>query len=73
MRPPTEAALLLLFGVKGGLLRLHPLYQLFDPIKRSLIGDPGGQLLVMLDFTVDLGAFITHGSSALREGGCPTL
>jgi hypothetical protein len=50
-------------------LRLHPLYQLFDPIKRGLIGDPGGQVLVMLDLTVDLGAFITHGSSASAQRG----
>jgi hypothetical protein len=49
---PTEAALLRLFRVKQQLLSLHPLNQLFDPIKDWLICDPRRQQTVMLDFTV---------------------
>jgi hypothetical protein len=52
--------------VKGGLLRLHPLYQLLDPINRSLIGDPGGQGLVMLDLAVEFGTLFTHRNRSNR-------
>jgi hypothetical protein len=58
-RPPTGASPCLL-GVKVGLLCLHPLYQFFDPIKRSLIGDPGRQALVMLDLAVEFDTLVTH-------------
>jgi hypothetical protein len=62
-----------LFGVKGGLSRLHPLYQLFDPIKRTLIGDPGGQGLVMLDLAVEFDTLVTHRNRSNRETERPSL
>jgi hypothetical protein len=38
--------------VKRSLLGLHLLYQLLNPIERSLIRDAGRQVLVMLDFAI---------------------
>jgi hypothetical protein len=67
-RPPTEAALLLFFGVKRSLLRLHLLYQFLDPIEHSLIGDSGRDAMVMLDLAVEFGALVTHCNSAFTRG-----
>jgi hypothetical protein len=47
-----EATLLLLLGMKFDLLRLHPLNQMFDPIKDCLIRHAGRHEAVMLDLTV---------------------
>jgi hypothetical protein len=63
-RPPTEAALLFLLGMKRGFLCLNPRYQLFDPIKGGLIGDPVRQALVMLDLAVEFDALVTHSNPA---------
>jgi hypothetical protein len=60
MRPPTELALLPLLRVKQRLPILQPLYQLLDPIKRSLIGDAGCHALVMADLPLDLNALLAH-------------
>jgi len=49
-----------LLGVKGGLLGLQIGDQFFDPIKRLLIGDPGRQLLIVLDLDVEFDAPATH-------------
>jgi hypothetical protein len=38
LRRPTLRRLL---GMEGGVLRLHFLYQLLDPIKNRLVGDRG--------------------------------
>jgi hypothetical protein len=54
------SALLLLLGVKRGLLSLHFLYQFFDPIERKLVGYRRGYPLVMLDLSVEFQAFVTH-------------
>jgi hypothetical protein len=59
-RPPTEAALLCLVGVKGGLLGLQIGDQFFDPIKCLLIGDPGRRVLVVLDLDVESDTIVTH-------------
>ena len=58
--PPTEAALLRLLRVKCCLLSLHPLNQMFDPIKDRLIRDAGRHETVMLNLPVDLVALLTH-------------
>jgi hypothetical protein len=68
-RPPTEAALLCLLRVKCCLLGLHPLYQLLDPIKRSLIGNSGRHVLVMLDLAVEFDALVTHFQFRIRASG----
>jgi hypothetical protein len=52
--------------MKGGLLRLHPLYQFFDPIKSRLIGDPGRQALVMLNLAVEFDTLVTHRDRSNR-------
>ena len=49
-----------MLGVKGGLLGLQIGDQFFDPIKRLLIGDPGRQLLIVLDLDVEFDAPATH-------------
>jgi hypothetical protein len=49
-----------LLGVKGGLLGLQIGDQFFDPIKRLLIGDPGRQVLVVLDLDVEFDTLVTH-------------
>jgi hypothetical protein len=46
--------------VKQRLPILQPLYQLLDPIKRSLIGDAGRHALVMADLPLDLNALLAH-------------
>src|ERR1700676_5424008 len=69
--PPTEAALLLLLGVKRGLLSLHFLYQFFDPINRKLVGNRSGYALVVLDLVVEFDTLVTHGLSRLRKGEQP--
>jgi hypothetical protein len=46
--------------VKGGLLGLQIGDQFFDPIKRLLIGDPGRQVLVVLDLDVEFDTLVTH-------------
>jgi len=56
----AEAALLRLIRVKCGLLSMHPLDQMFDPVKEWLICDPGRHETVMLDLLVDLNALLTH-------------
>jgi hypothetical protein len=56
-----------LLQMKHNLPSLHPLYQFLDPIKRSLIGDPGCHVLVMLDLLVDLNALLTHCPLLRRE------
>jgi hypothetical protein len=68
-RPPTEAALLRLLRVKRCLLSLHPLNQIFDPVKDWLICDPRRQQTVMLDLTVQFDALFTHGSRLKVTGG----
>jgi len=45
-----------LLGMKRSLFSVHPLYQFPDPIKRSLIRDPGRQALEMLDLAVEFDA-----------------
>jgi hypothetical protein len=44
------------------LLGLHPLNQLFDSIKHSLVGDAGRHMLVMLDLAVEFDALVAHFS-----------
>jgi hypothetical protein len=56
----------MLLGVKRWLLGLHALYQFLDPIKRSLIGDPGWHSLVMLDLAVEFDALLTHWRFHIR-------
>jgi hypothetical protein len=58
-----------LFWVKCCLLILHPLNQLFDPIKDWLICEPGRQQTVMLDLAVEFGALLTHGNSVFARAG----
>jgi hypothetical protein len=60
LRPARWRALLLLLRVPRDLSRLHFLYQLLDPIKRSLIGNTGQQSAVMLDLAVEFDTFFTH-------------
>jgi hypothetical protein len=50
--------------VKRGLLDLHLLNQFLDPLKQSRIGYAGRQETVMLNFTVDFNALLTHGFPA---------
>jgi hypothetical protein len=57
-----------LLRVKRCLLGLHPLYQFLDPIKRSLIGNSGRHVLVMLDLAVEFDALLTHGFTATSGG-----
>jgi hypothetical protein len=54
------AALPLLLGTKRSLFSVHPFYQFPDPIKPSLIRDPGRQALIMLDHAVEFDALLTH-------------
>jgi hypothetical protein len=65
----VEAALLCLLRVKCCLLGLHPLYQFLDPIKRSLIGNSGRHVLVMLDLAVEFDALVTHFQFRIRASG----
>jgi hypothetical protein len=46
--------------VKRSLLHLRLLYQFFDPIEHSLIGNSGRHTLVMLDLAVEFDAPVTH-------------
>jgi hypothetical protein len=54
------AALPLLLGMKRSLFSVHPFYQFPDPIKPSLIRDPGRQALIMLDRAVEFDAHFSH-------------
>jgi len=47
--------------MKCGLLILHPLYQLLDPIEYRLIRDAGRHEMVMLDFSVKFDTLFTQG------------
>jgi hypothetical protein len=66
MRCSGAAFLLLLIGVKLGLLGSHILDELIDPINRQLIRDGGRQSSVLLELLVDLDAFFTHDSRRIR-------
>jgi hypothetical protein len=61
--------------MKFDLLSLYPLNQMFDPIKSCLIRHAGRHETVMLDLTVEFGAFLTHSNSVSRvlasNVGCP--
>ena len=65
-RPPTEAALLLLLGVKRGLQRLHFLNELSDPFDRQLIGYPSHEAPIMIDLLVEFLALVAHWQFRIR-------
>jgi hypothetical protein len=57
--------------VKHGLLRVHLLYQFFDPIKCRLIGDPRRQAAVMLDLAVEFDTLVAQFEFRIADGSSP--
>lgn len=59
---PTGGGLLLLIGMKLGLLGNRVFDRLVEPINRQLIGDGGRQSPVLFQPLVEFHAFFTHDS-----------
>jgi hypothetical protein len=58
----NRVVLLLLIGVKPGLLGDRISDQLVEPINRQLIGNGGRNSPILLQFLVEFDAFVTHDS-----------
>jgi hypothetical protein len=59
--------------MKRSLFSVHPFYQFPDPIKRSLIRDPGRQALTMLDRAVEFDGLIAYASPYQAEATGPPV
>jgi hypothetical protein len=71
VRPPTEAALLLLLGMDCHFLSFHLLNQLANPFCQQLIGHPLDQPPIVRDLPVEFLALITHWRYRIRAKRCP--